>query len=152
MLARNLFGYHIPILPVGFGGRNCRDGGVNVNVDKPKEMVTDSRRSKPERTPPGNQAVQRVWIKFLGVLIASDLSSFDNNSLLESKINFLRKFKQAQLTISSLTVFHRGTVESMLTYGISIWFSGCRETEKKALQMAFRSAERVIAASLPFVW
>src|SRR4029434_3013735 len=45
--------------------------------------------------------------------------------------------------------FYRCSVESVVSYGISLWFASCTAAERKALQRVINPARKVIGCSLP---
>ncbi len=54
-----------------------------------------------------------------------------------------------ELLISAMTLFNRGTVESLLTYCISSCFCSCTAEERHNLSRIVRTAEKIIGVSLP---
>ena len=48
-----------------------------------------------------------------------------------------------------MTSFYRGTIESILTYGITVWYGSCTDADHKTLQRIARAAEKIIGVSLP---
>lgn len=62
-----------------------------------------------------------------------------NNLVLKRK-----RLRRAHVLYLILTTFYRGTVESMLTYCISIGSAGCKVSDRKALQRVMRTAEKII--------
>ncbi len=47
------------------------------------------------------------------------------------RIHFLRRLKRASLPPPILTTFYRGTIESVLTSCITIWYGNCRAADNK---------------------
>ncbi len=45
--------------------------------------------------------------------------------------------------------FYHATVESLLTYCITVWYAGCSAADKKTLQGVVRTAEKIIGCQLP---
>ena len=45
--------------------------------------------------------------------------------------------------------FYRTTIESVLTYCISAWYSGCTAADKRALQRVINTAQKITGCSLP---
>ncbi len=64
-------------------------------------------------------------------------------------LHFLRRLKKVELPIPAMTLFYRGTVESLLTYCISSWFGSCTAEERHNLSRIVRTAEKIIGVSLP---
>ncbi len=48
-----------------------------------------------------------------------------------------------------MCTFYRGTIESILTSCITVWYGDCNASCRKALQRIERAAEKISAASLP---
>ncbi len=45
--------------------------------------------------------------------------------------------------------FYHATVESVLTYCITVWYAGCSAADKRRLQGVVRTAEKIIGCQLP---
>ncbi|KAL7855621.1 hypothetical protein AOLI_G00192250 [Acnodon oligacanthus] len=136
----------------------CRANNLSPNVDKTKEMVVDFRRARGDH-PPLNitgSAVEIVRsIKFLGVHITENLTwTLNTNSIAkraQQRLYFLRRLKKAHLPPPILSMFYRGTVESILSSCIIAWFGNCTGSDRKTLQRIVRTAEKIIGASLPSI-
>ncbi|KAK3549107.1 hypothetical protein QTP70_031906, partial [Hemibagrus guttatus] len=50
-----------------------------------------------------------------------------------------------------LTMFYRGTIESILSSCITAWFGNCTVSDRKTLQRIVRTAEKIIGVSLPSI-
>ncbi|KAK3562682.1 hypothetical protein QTP86_005302 [Hemibagrus guttatus] len=50
-----------------------------------------------------------------------------------------------------LTMFYRGTIESVLSSCITAWFGNCTVSDRKVLQQIVRTAEKIIGVSLPSI-
>src|SRR4029434_7895584 len=48
-----------------------------------------------------------------------------------------------------MVAFYRTTIESVLTYCISAWYSGCTAADKRALQRVINTAQKFTGCSLP---
>ena len=46
---------------------------------------------------------------------------------------------------------YRCTIESVLTYGVCVWYGSCSVAEKKALQRVVNSAQKTINTQLPAI-
>jgi len=51
--------------------------------------------------------------------------------------------------MGTLTHAYKGLIESVLTYGIIVWFGNATQAEKKSLQRVIKAAERIIGTKLP---
>ena len=45
--------------------------------------------------------------------------------------------------------FYRFTIESLLTYAVTVWHSSCREADRKRLQRVANIAQKIISCPLP---
>ncbi len=87
-------------------------------------------RRNPVDHPPltiDTSTVERVSsTKFLGVHITEDLTWTTNTKSISKKaqqrLHFLRRLKRASLPPPILTTFYRGTIESVLTSCITVWY------------------------------
>ncbi|KAM8846109.1 uncharacterized protein ACB058_012558 [Synchiropus picturatus] len=133
----------------------CDDNYLRLNVEKTKEMVVDFRR-RPVLHPPlliAGAAVEQVTsTKFLGVHISQDLTWNTNTTALAKKaqqrLYFLRKLKRAGVPSPIMCTFYRGTIESVLTSCITVWFVSCTIACRKTLQRVVKTAEKIIGVPL----
>ncbi len=91
--------------------------------------------------------------KFLGVHITEDLSWTNNTAALAKKaqqrLYFLRKLRRARAPAPIMCTFYRGTIESILTSCITVWYGACNASCRKSLQRIVRAAEKIVGVSLP---
>lgn len=134
----------------------CKDNNLHLNVEKTKEIVVDFRRGNTQHSPLilNGAAVEQVSsTKFLGVHISHDLSWNINTTSLAKKtqqrLYFLRKLRRARAPTSILYSFYRGTIESIMTSCITVWYGACTVSCRKTLQCTVKAAERIIGVSLP---
>ncbi|KAK3542713.1 hypothetical protein QTP70_000105 [Hemibagrus guttatus] len=64
---------------------------------------------------------------------------------------FLQRLRKAHLPPQILIVFYRGTIESILSSCITVWFGNCTASDCKTLQRIVRTAEKIIGVSLPYI-
>ncbi len=110
-------------------------------------------------TPPltiDTSTVERVSsTKFLGVHITEDLTWTTNTKSISKKaqqrLHFLRRLKRASLPPPILTTFYRGTIESVLTSCITVWYGNCCAADRKTLQRTVNTAAKIIGAPLPSI-
>ena len=57
--------------------------------------------------------------------------------------------KRNRLAQNLLINFYRSTIESILTYGCTVWYSSCTDVERKDLQCVVKTAQRIIGTELP---
>ncbi|KAK3551887.1 hypothetical protein QTP70_031649, partial [Hemibagrus guttatus] len=97
----------------------------------------------------------RSSTKFLGVHLAENFSwSFNTTSITrkaQQHLYFLRRLRKAHLPPLILTMFYRGTIESILNSCITAWFGNCTVSDRKTLQQILRTAEKIIGVSLPSI-
>ncbi len=137
----------------------CGANNPSFNVEKTKEVVMDFRRRNSTDHPPltiDSSTVERVSsTKFLGVHITEDLTWTTNTMSLSKKaqqrLHFLRRLKRASLPPPILTTFYRGTIESVLTSCITVWYGNCSAADHKTLQRTVNTAAKIIGAPLPSI-
>ncbi len=135
----------------------CGANNLSLNVEKTKEVVMDFRRRNSTDHPPltiDSSTVERVSsTKFLGVHITEDLTWTTNTMSLSKKaqqrLHFLRRLKRASLPPPILTTFYRGTIESVLTSCITVWYGNCSAADRKTLQRTVNTAAKIIGAPSP---
>ncbi len=103
-----------------------------------------------------SSTVERVSsTKFLGVHITEDLTWTTNTMSISKKaqqrLHFLRQLKRASLPPPILTTFYRGTIESVLTSCITVWYGNCSAADRKTLQRTVNTAAKIIGAPLPSI-
>ncbi len=136
----------------------CGTNNLSLNVEKTKEVVMDFRRNSVDHPPLTieSSTVERVSsTKFLGVHITEDLTWTTNTMSLSKKaqqrLHFLRRLKRASLPPPILTTFYRGTIESVLTSCITVWYGNCSAADRKTLQRTVNTAAKIIGAPLPSI-
>ncbi len=124
-----------------------------------RRLCWTSGGGTPLTTPPltiDSSTVERVSsTKFLGVHITEDLTWTTNTMSLSKKaqqrLHFLRRLKRASLPPPILTKFYRGTIESVLTSCITVWYGNCSAADRKTLQRTVNTAAKIIGAPLPSI-
>ncbi len=136
----------------------CGANNLSLNVEKTKEVVMDFRRNSVDHPPLtiDTSTVERVSsTKFLGVHITEDLTWTTNTKSVSKKaqqrLHFLRRLKRASLPPPILTTFYRGTIESVLTSCITVWYGNCCAADRKTLQRTVNTAAKIIGAPLPSI-
>ncbi|KAK0155262.1 putative RNA-directed DNA polymerase from transposon BS [Merluccius polli] len=136
----------------------CDTNNLILNVNKTKEIIVDFRKKQPSHTPLliNDAAVELVSsTKFLGVQITDTLTwSLHTSALVkraQQHLHFLRRIRRANLPPPILTTFYRGTIESILTSCISVWFGPCNASDWKCVERVVRTAERIIGTALPSI-
>ncbi len=59
--------------------------------------------------------------------------------------------ERASLPPPILTTFYRGTIESVLTSCITVWYGNCCAADRKTLQRTVNTAAKIIGAPLPSI-
>ncbi|KAK3506083.1 hypothetical protein QTP70_003694 [Hemibagrus guttatus] len=59
--------------------------------------------------------------------------------------------RRADLPPPIRATFYRGTIESILSSCITVWFGNCTVSDRKTLQRIVRTAEKIIGVSLPSI-
>ncbi len=87
--------------------------------------------------------------------ITEDLTWTTNVTSLNKKgqqhLHFLRRLKRASLPPPILTTFYRGTIKSVLTTCITVWYGNCSAADRKTLQRTVNTAAKIIGAPLPSI-
>ncbi len=129
----------------------CRDNNLSLNVKKTKEIVVDFRRVHTQHAPltiNGVTVERASSTKFLGVHITEDLS-WTNNTGQESTAASLLPPQTQKSQSPIMCTFYRGTIESILTSCITVWYGACNVSCRKSLQRIVRAAEKIVGVSLP---
>ncbi|KAK3508792.1 hypothetical protein QTP70_007629 [Hemibagrus guttatus] len=83
--------------------------------------------------------------KFLGVHLAENFTWLLNTTSITKKaqqhLYFLQRLRKAHLPPPILTMFYRGTIESILSSCITAWFGNCTVSDPKTLQRIVRTAD-----------
>ncbi len=66
-------------------------------------------------------------------------------------LHFFRWLKRPSLPPPILTTFYRGTIESVLTSCITVWYGNCSAADNKTLQRTVNTAAKILCASLPSI-
>ncbi|KAK3565608.1 hypothetical protein QTP86_012932 [Hemibagrus guttatus] len=121
-------------------------------------MVVDFRRAQSDHSPlfiDGSPVEIVKSTKFLGVHLAENFTwSLNSTSITkkaQQRLYFLRRLRKAHLPPPILTMFYRGTIESVLSSCITAWFGNCTVLDLKTLQRIVRTAEKIIGVSLPSI-
>ncbi|KAL0150808.1 hypothetical protein M9458_053890 [Cirrhinus mrigala] len=136
----------------------CGTNNLSLTVSKTKEIVMDFRRNSVDHPPltSHSSTVERVSsTKFLGVYITEDLIWTTNTMSLSKRaqqhLHFFCRLKRASLPSPILTTFYRGTIESVLTSCITVWYGNCSAADRKTLQWTMNTAANIISAPLPSI-
>ncbi len=118
----------------------------------------DGLQEKPCCPPPTDHrhsTVERVSsTKFLGCTSQRTSPGLPTPSLSQEGTTaptFLHRLKRASLPPPILTNFYRGTIESVLTSCITVWYGNCCAADRKTLQRTVNTAAKIIGAPLPSI-
>ncbi len=128
----------------------CGANNLSLNVGKTQEVVMDFRRNSVDHPPLtiDSSTLERVSsTKFLGVHITEDLTWTTNTMSISKKaqqrLHFLCQLKRASLPPPILTTFYRGTIESVLTSCITVWYGNFSAADRKTLQRIVNTAAKI---------
>ncbi|KAL0150918.1 hypothetical protein M9458_053837 [Cirrhinus mrigala] len=130
----------------------CTENNLALNIKKTKELIIDLRGNQDVHTPLyiNEEMVERVsCFKFLGTHISEDLSWTKNIMALvkkaQKRLYFLRMLRKVNLPQRLLVSFYSCSIESILTYGMLVWYGSSTAADKKALQRVIKTAQNIIA-------
>lgn len=134
----------------------CSANNLLLNIAKTKELIIDFRKCDTQHQPLliNGECVERVSsFKFLGIHITDQLSWTTNTTTVvkraQQRLHFLRILKKNSMNLMVMVSFYKATIESVLSYCISVWFAACSAADKKALQRIIKIAENIIGCPLP---
>ncbi|KAJ8347410.1 hypothetical protein AAFF_G00207760 [Aldrovandia affinis] len=134
----------------------CQENNLALNAQKTKELIVDYRRQRGEHAPISidGVAVERVSsFKFLGVHISEDLKWTTHTPHVvkraQQRLYFLRRLRKFNMCRRILRTFYTGTIESVLSGCITVWYGNCTVLERRALQRVVRTAQDIVGGELP---
>lgn len=118
-------------------------------MDKTKELIVNFRKSLFIN----RYTVKRASsTKFLGCPHLRRFHLVKISSSLAKKaaqcLYFFWKLKKVRLSLSTLSTFYRGTIESVLSSCMAVWFGSCTAPDGNTLQQMVRATEKAISVSL----
>ncbi|GAA6106506.1 piezo-type mechanosensitive ion channel component 1-like, partial [Tachysurus ichikawai] len=130
----------------------CRANNLSLNVDKTKEMDVDFRTAQSDHSllnieHRDGQEHQISWCSSSG---EPHLVTQHQLHYQESPAASLLPMK-AHLSPPILTMFYRGTIESIRSSCITVWFGNGTISDCKTLQRIVRTGEKIIGVSLPSI-
>ncbi len=126
-------------------------------MSKTKELIVDFRKRQQRPYTPlmiSGTPVERVSsFKYLGVNISEDLTWTTHIQTQVKKarqrLYHLRQLRKFRVSPTILKTFYSGTIESVLTQCISVWYGNSSSQDCKALQRVVHLAERISGSALP---
>ncbi len=135
----------------------CQDNCLSLNVSKTKELIVDFR--KRQQRPYTSLKISGTPVegggsfKYIGVNISEDLTWTTH---IQTQVNkarqrlyHLQQLRKFRVSPTILKTFYSGTIESVLTQCISVWYVNSSSQDSKALQRVVRLAERISRSALP---
>uniref|UniRef100_A0A670HWE1 Alkylated DNA repair protein AlkB homologue 8 N-terminal domain-containing protein n=1 Tax=Podarcis muralis TaxID=64176 RepID=A0A670HWE1_PODMU len=133
----------------------CRANNLLINTRKTKELVVDFRRQKSNVQPLliDGVCVERVTtFRFLGIELQEDLSwSVNIRGLVkkaQQRLYFLRILRKNHLPQKLLLAFYHCAIESVLTYGLCVWYGSCTTQDRMGLCRVVKAAESIVGCPL----
>ncbi len=134
----------------------CQDNCLSLKVSKTKELIVDFRKRQQRPYTPlmiSGTHVERVSsFKYLGVNISEDLTWTTHLQTQVKKsrqrLYHLRQLRKFRVSSAILKTFYSGTIESVLTQCISVWYGNISNQDCKALQRVVYLAERISGSAL----
>ncbi len=134
----------------------CTTSNLILNISRTKELIVNFRRNKSDIQPIYINwgAVERVSdFRFLGTYTKEDLTWTTNTTSLlkkaQQRLYYLRTLRKNSLIEELSVSFYRCSIESVLSYGISLWFVSRTAAEREALQRIITAAPKLIGCPLP---
>ncbi|KAK0132238.1 RNA-directed DNA polymerase from mobile element jockey [Merluccius polli] len=118
----------------------CSDNHLNLNTKKTKELIIDFRKSRTTLhsglSINGEEVERATSFRFLGLYISEDLSWTVNTTHIikkaQQRLFFLRTLRRNKLPPPLLKNLYHCTIESVLTYGCTVWYASCTASETTA--------------------
>ena len=127
----------------------CENHSLHLNVSKTKEMIIDFRRNNKDQKPIiiTNETVEQVQTyKYLGVTVDNKFSWEIHTKNTVSKMNkrmyFLRKLSQFQVNLKLKTMFFKATIESLVSFCITVWGGNSRKEDKGRIDRIIKIASK----------
>ncbi len=135
----------------------CQDNCLSLNVSKTKELIVDFRKKHLLPYTPlmiSGTPVERVSsFKYLGCkpLRGPDMDYTHSTQVKKARqrMYHLRQLRKFRVSPTILKTFYSGTIESVLTPCISVWYGNSSSQDCKALQRVVCLAERISGSVLP---
>ena len=134
----------------------CSENNLALNTKKTSEIIIDFRKHSTEPAPLhiNGELVERVnTFRFLGVLISANISWSENTTAIikkaQQRLHFLRVLRKYNLNSNLLRTFYHSSIESLLTYCITVWYGSCTAADRERLHRVVKAAQKIIGCPLP---
>ncbi len=127
----------------------CQDNCLFLNVSKTKELIVDFRKKHLLPYTPlmiSGTPVERVS-SFKYLTWTTHIQTQVKKA--RQRMYHLRQLRKFRVSPTILKTFYSGTIESVLTPCISVWYGNSSSQDCKALQRVVRLAERISGSALP---
>ncbi len=136
----------------------CGANNLSLNVEKTKMLCWTSGGGTPLTTPHW-PSTARLWRESAALnswgctsrRISPGPPTPCHSPRRHNSAYTLRRLKRASLPPPILTTFYRGTIESVLTSCITVWYGNCSAADRKTLQRTVNTAAKIIGAPLPSI-
>lgn len=135
--------------------RWCDSNKLVLNATKTKEIIFDPKSigNHTVVTLNGEAVEQVATFKYLGILFDSDLKWGQQVEFLCSRISqrlhFLRRLRVFGIDKDIMMAFYRASIESIIRYGITVWFGNLSVKLKAQLQTLIKRAGKIMGMPPP---
>lgn len=133
----------------------CESNNLVLNVSKTKEIIFDPRSIGNQTlvTLNGEAVEQVATYKYLGVIFDSQLKWGQHVDFLcariSQRLHFLRRLRVFGIEKDIMMAFYRASIESIIRYGIIIWFGNLSVKLKAQLQTLIKRAGKIMGVAPP---
>ncbi|KAK0138091.1 putative RNA-directed DNA polymerase from transposon BS [Merluccius polli] len=134
----------------------CSENNLALNTKKTKEIIVDFRKHSTDPAPLyiNGECVERAHtFRFLGILISADISWSENITAVikkaQQRLHFLRVLRKYNLNSNLLLTYYCSSIESLLTYCITVWYGSCTVADRERLQRVVKAAQKIIGSPFP---
>ena len=136
----------------------CDNNHLKLNVSKTQQMFFDAKFIVADHLPVvihSEEIAQIGQYKYLGVHLDNKLSWNVHVHCVCSKVHqrlyFLRRLRAFGVYEKILVLFYRSIIESILRYGIIVWFGNMSVQSKSQLSRLLRTAMKITGSTSPVI-
>lgn len=128
----------------------CKNHHLRLNSDKTKEMIFDPKMvgSHDPVIIDGKQIDQVNSFKYLGMYIDNNFKWSDHVDhlclKLAQRLYFLRRLRLFGVSVKIMTAFYNAVLESLVRYGMAVWFGALTVKDKTRIQKLINVAMKTI--------